>query len=379
MESISNKKNQYKICSRCIMDTTSDPNLVLDENGVCNYCHEYDKQFEEYSHFRDNGEQKLAELISQIKNECKNDEYDCALGISGGVDSSYLLYLCHKFGLRVLAIHVDAGWNSEIAVQNIEKICTKLGYDLQTVVIDWPTIKELQRAYMFSGLGNQDVPQDHCFLAAVMQYCKKYRIKYILNGWNLATEGILSHAYQQSPGDWINIKAVYKQCGRGKISLRKYPHTNFWTQYISYEYFYPVKEIRPLLYIDYSKKDAIALLEKEFGWKYYGGKHFESRFTKFFQEVYLPKKYGWEKRRDHISSLIVGGEMTRDEGLAEMQIPTSTPEQLAEETEYVLKKLDISEEEWKCILSAPNKTVDDYPNELKLKRTLQRIKHFFVK
>ena len=134
-----------------------------------------------------------------------------------------------------------------------------------------------------------------------------------------------------------------------------------------------------LLYIDYSKKDAIALLEKEFGWKYYGGKHFESRFTKFFQEVYLPKKYGWEKRRDHISSLIVGGEMTRDEGLAEMQIPTSTPEQLAEETEYVLKKLDISEEEWKCILSAPNKTVDDYPNELKLKRTLQRIKHFFVK
>ena len=379
MESINNKKIVYKICNRCIMDTTSDPNLELDENGVCNYCREYDIAYKENLKNRENGEQQLADLISKIKAECKNDPYDCALGISGGVDSSYLLYLCHQYGLRVLAVHVDAGWNSELAVQNIEKMCSKLGYDLQTVVVDWPTVKELQRAYMFSGLGNQDVPQDHCMNAGVWDYCRKYHIKYMLNGWNLATEGILSHAYQQNPYDWINIKAVYKQFGRGKVSLKKYPHITFWDQYIGHEYFYPVKQIRPLLYIDYHKKDAIALLEKEFGWKYYGGKHFESRFTKFFQEVYLPKKYGWEKRRDHISSLIVGGEMTREEGLAEMQIPTSTPEQLAEETEYVLKKLDISQSEWEQILAAPNKTIDDYPNELKLKRTMQSIKHFFVK
>ena len=379
MESTANKKIQYKICSRCIMDTTSDPDLVLDENGVCNYCHEYDRQYEHYSQFKIDGDRKLADLMKKIKDECKNDQYDCALGISGGVDSSYLLYLCHKFGLRVLAIHVDAGWNSEVAVQNIEKMCLKLGYDLQTVVMDWPTIKELQRAYMFSGLANQDVPQDHCFVAAVREYCKKYHIKYLMNGWNLATEGILSEAYQQSAMDWINIKGIYKKCGRGLISLKKYPHINFWNEHIGYEYFYPVKEIRPLQYIDYHKKDAIELLEKEFGWKYYGGKHFESRFTKFFQEVYLPKKYGWEKRRDHISSLIVGGEMTREEGLKEINIPTSTPEQLAEETEYVLKKLDISPEEWQQILDAPNKTVDDYPNEQKLKKTLQSIKYFFVK
>ena len=200
-----------------------------------------------------------------------------------------------------------------------------------------------------------------------------------MNGWNLATEGILSHAYQQSPGDWINIKGVYKMCGRGKISLRKYPHTSFFNQYFGYQHFYPVTEIRPLVYLDYHKKDAIELLEREFGWKYYGGKHLESRFTKFFQEVYLPKKYGWEKRRDHISSLIVGGEMTREEGLAEMQIPTSTPEQIAEETEYVLKKLDISQEEWQKILDSPNKTVDDYPNEKRLKKILQSVKYFFIK
>lgn len=379
MESTANKKIQYRICKRCIMDTTSDPNLVLDENGVCNYCHEYDKAYEKYKVYKENGEQKLAELIEKIKKDCKNDEYDCALGISGGVDSSYLLYLCHQYGLRVLAIHVDAGWNSETAVQNIEKMCTKLGYDLQTVVIDWPTIKELQRAYLFSGLANQDVPQDHCFIAAVRQYCKKYHIKYMMNGWNLATEGILSTAYQQSPGDWINIKGVYKKCGRGRITLNKYPHSTFFDRYIAYPYLYPVKEIRPLQYIEYHKKDAIALLEKEFGWKYYGGKHFESRFTKFFQEVYLPQKYGWEKRRDHISSLIVGGEMTREEGLAEIQIPTSTPEQLKEETEYILKKLDVSDEEWKGILAAPNKSVDDYPNEHMIKRKLQKIKRTFVK
>lgn len=376
MESTISIEPRYRICSRCIMDTTSDPNLKLDENGICNYCHEYDAMCEEYSSYRVDGERKLASLVKQIKEECKNDEYDCALGLSGGVDSSYLLYLCHEYGLRVLAIHVDAGWNSEIAVSNIEKMCSKLGYDLQTVVMDWLTIKELQRAYLFSGLGNQDVPQDHCFIAAVRQYCKKCHIKYLMNGWNLATEGILSHAYQQSPGDWINIKGVYKKCGRNRVSLRKYPHTTFIEQYFVYEYLYPVKEIRPLLYIDYHKKNAIDLLEKEFGWKYYGGKHFESRFTRFFQEVYLPAKYGWDKRRDHISSLIVGGEITRDEGLLEMGIPTSTQEQLKEETEFVLKKLDISEDEWKKILASPNKTVDDYPNENRMKNGLRRIKQF---
>lgn len=379
IKSMVNNEGNYRICSRCIMDTTSDPKLELDEFGVCNYCHEYDREYETIRGMRENGKHQLESLMSRIKNECKADEYDCALGLSGGVDSSYLLYLCHFYGLRVLAIHVDAGWNSEIAVQNIEKICTKLGYDLHTIVIDWETIKELQRAYLFSGLANQDVPQDHCFIAAVRQYCKKHNIKYLMNGWNLATEGILSHAFQQSPGDWINIKDVYKKCGRGRVSLKKYPHANYWVENISYRYLYPVKEIRPLNYIDYSKKAAIELLEREFGWKYYGGKHFESRFTKFFQEVYLPNKYGWDKRRDHISSLIVGGEMSREEGLKEISIPSSTDEELREETEYVLKKLDISPREWQEILESPNKTIDDYKNSKGLKHAIQKIRRGLFK
>lgn len=365
--------SEYKICSRCIMDTTSDPDLVLDERGVCNYCHDYDAMCEKDASFREDGEEKLRALFERVKEECKNDEYDVALGLSGGVDSSYMLYLCHRHGLRVLAVHVDAGWNSELAVQNIEKMCSKLGYDLHTVVIDWPTMKELQRAYLFSGLGNLDVPQDHCFIAATRQFCRKHHIKYLLNGYNLATEGILSHAFQYGNSDWINIKDVYRKCGRGKISLKRYPHVNFWDYYFGYPYFYPVKTIYPLRYIPYSQKDAIALMEKEFGWKYYGSKHFESRFTRFFQEVYLPAKFGWEKRRDHIASLIVGGEISREEGLAMLERPVSTKAQFREETEYVLKKLDISEEEWHKILAAPVKSVDQYRNEMWLKNLLKKI------
>ena len=372
--------SEYRICSRCIMDTTSDPNLELDENGVCNYCHDYDDRFAKDSVFRNNGKEKLKELFEQVKDECKNDEYDVALGLSGGVDSSYMLYLCHEYGLRVLAIHVDAGWNSELAVQNIRKMCEKLGVDLHTVVIDWPTMKELQRAYLFSGLGNLDVPQDHCFIAATRKYCRKHHIKYLLNGFNLATEGILSHAFQQGNEDWINIKDVYRKCGRGRISLRKYPHLNFWEFYFGYPYLYPVKVIYPLRYLeDYSQKAAIELLEREFGWQYYGSKHFESRFTKFFQEVYLPRKYGWNKRRDHIASRIVGGEITREEGLEEIAEPVSTDAQIREETEYVLKKLDISEEEWEQILNAPAKTVYDYRNERRLKEILKKINKATIK
>lgn len=365
--------SDYKICKRCIMDTTSDPNLKLDENGVCNYCHEYDNAIAENRRNISGNMKELKEIVNKIKHDCRNKKYDCILGISGGVDSSYLAYWAKQNGLRVLAVHVDAGWNSELAVQNIRNMCQKLNYDLHTVVVDWTTMKELQRAYLFSGLANQDVPQDHCFVAAVYAVARKFGVKYMLNGFNYASEGILSKAYQYSCMDWANIKGVYKKCGRGK-SLKKYPHLNFFDKFIGIPYLYNIVKITPLNYISYSKKGAMELLEKEFDWKYYGGKHYESRFTKFFQEVYLPQKYGWDKRRDHISSLIVGGEMTREEGLKEMENTPSTPEELKEETEYVLKKLDISEAEWDDILKAPNKSEDDYPNYKKIVRTCKKIK-----
>lgn len=371
--------SEYKICKRCIMDTTSDPNLAIDAEGVCNYCHAYDAAVKKIEYKRINGEKKLEEIFDIIKASEKGKKYDCLLGISGGVDSSYMAYLAKKYELRVLAVHVDAGWNSELAVQNIENMCKKLEYDLHTVVVDWTTMKELQRAYMFSGLANLDVPQDHCFIAACAKMAQKFGIKYVLNGNNLATEGILSTAYQYSNRDWKNIKDVYKKCGRGRISLKKYPHQNFWEMYFMYPILHKVKVIFPLDYIQYSKKKAIEILEKEFDWKYYGGKHYESRFTKFFQEIYLPQKWGWDKRRDHISSLIVGGEMTREEGLREIATAPSEKSVLEEERKYVMKKLDISEMEWSQIMEMPVKTEDDYRNNKRMVSFCVGIKEKIIK
>ena len=278
-------------------------------------------------------------------------------------------------GLRVLAVHVDAGWNSEIAVQNIQKMCSQLGYDLHTIVIDWPTMKELQRAYMFSGLPNLDVPQDHVFIAAVYKYAMKYKIKYILSGGNVATEGVLPTAWGYSSEDYINIKDVYKKNRRCNKSLRKYPHLNslqlfgrIWRNCSG-----ELKSVRILDYIDYSKSAAIKTLEQEFGWCYYGGKHFESRFTKFFQSYYLPKKFGYDKKRAHLSSLVLNGEISRQDALNEMKNEeTYSEEEMLADKEYILKKLDITEKEWDAIMKMPCKSEEDYKNNKALMNAFRK-------
>lgn len=352
----------YKVCNRCIMDTTCDPDLGLDSKGVCKYCRKYDaKKIRLPSGIV--AEAKLEKIINQIKADGKTKEYDCVLGLSGGVDSSFLAVQAKKFGLRVLAVHVDAGWNSEIAVDNIEKMCKKLGYDLHTEIIDWPTMKEIQRAYMFSDLANLDVPQDHVFIAAIYKAAAKYRVKYILNGANLATEGILSMAWQAINTDFKHIKSVCKAHGR-KIDFRKYPHITPFLYYVLYPFVLRIKTVRILDYIPYSKAMAMETLKREFDWNYYGGKHFESRFTKFFQEYYLPKKFGWDKKKDHISSLIVSGEMTRKEGLLELENSRISENEIQTEKEYVLKKLDISPDEFEKMMRRPGKANEAYRRTL---------------
>lgn len=368
--------NTYKICTRCIMDI-SDPQIIFDENGVCNHCHNYDENVKLFGYKGQETDAKLKELIQEIKEYGKNKEYDCILGISGGVDSAYMAYMAYQLGLRVLAVHVDAGWNTEIAVENIQKMCKALKMDLHTIVIDWPAMKELQRAYMFSGLSDLDVPQDHVFLAAMYAYARKYKIKYMLNGYNLATEGILPSSWGQTAAiDLKNIKSVYKRCGRGKKIFNKYPHFGI------FGYFYAqmtITRVDLLNYVPYSKKNAIEILGREFGWQYYGGKHFESRFTKFFQSYYLPQKFHYDKRRAHLSSLIVGGEMTREEALKEMEDSLAYPmEQMLEDRDYILKKLDISLDEWERCMRAPNKTEYDYANSKKLIQFLVAVKRKLV-
>ena len=338
----------YQICTRCIMDT-SDPNIVFDEFGVCSNCHQYDIKVKQYGYKRGKSEKALKVLVDRIKSEGKNQEYDC-----------------------ILAVHVDAGWNTDIAVENIKKMCDKLKIDLHTIVIDWPTMKEIQRAYMFSGLPNLDVPQDHVFLAAMYQYAQKYKVKYMLNGSNLATEGILPSAWGYAAVDFRNIKSVYKKYGRKKTGLKKYPHFGI-LKYFYYQQI--IKRINLLNYIPYSKKMAIETLEENFGWSYYGGKHFESRFTKFFQAYYLPQKFGYDKKRAHLSSLIVGGEMTREEALEEMKDMSGySKENMMEDRDYILKKLDISLDEWKYIMKMPVKTEDEYANNKRILQVLTKMK-----
>lgn len=359
----------YQVCTRCVMDS-SDPGIIFDEEGVCNSCKRY-VEVRAHSGYRPGvSEKELEHTVATMKEQSRDLDYDCVLGISGGVDSAYMAYMASKLGLRVLAVHVDSGWNSEIAVRNIERMCEKLGIQLHTYVMDWPTMKELTRAYMLSGVANLDVPQDHLFCAAVFDIAKQYKVKYILNGSNIATEGAappftLQHSYR----DTWHLNSIYRKHGRGK-SLKKYPRLSLRRAWFGLP---GVTKIDLLNYIPYSKKDAMDTLTREFGWEYYGGKHFESRFTKYFQSVYLPKKYGYDKRRYHLSCLVMNGEMTRDEALKELSEPPYSPEQQREDEEYILKKLDIDPETWQKILNAPPTPDDDYFSQAKLMAFIHKV------
>lgn len=362
---------EYQICNYCIMDT-SDKNIVFNEKGRCNHCIEAEKLIEKTK----NKEEELKKIVLKIKKEEKNKKYDCIIGISGGVDSAYVAYLGNKLGLRMLAVHVDAGWNTEVAEENISKICKKLNIDLKRIKIDEKTMKELQRAYMFSGLANLDVPQDHVFLAGVYKYAKEYNLKYMLTGNNFATESILPKSWGYVSADYKNIESIYKKHGRGG-SLKKYPHFGIF-KYIYYQE--KIKRIDILNYIEYSKKFAMEILEKEFEWKYYGGKHFESIFTKFFQSYYLPKKFGYDKKRAHLSSLIANKEITREEALKEFKDESTYPEEeMLKDRNYILEKLDININEWNKIMESPNKTEDDYSNNKKLLTICLKIKKIMRK
>lgn len=362
----------YQICTRCIMDT-SDPDISFNEEGVCSHCINFETKAVRNWFPNEEGRKKLDLIVEKIKSENKDREYDCILGLSGGVDSSYLAYIARKvFNLRMLAVHVDAGWNSEIAVKNIETMVKKLGIDLYTHVVDWDEMQDLQVAYLKSGLANQDVPQDHIFFSVLYDYAHKNGIKYVLHGSNIATESILPKSWGYKAMDAKQLKAVHKRFG--KVKLKSYKTVGFF----KYEIYYPtllrMKVVRMLNFLPYNKDDAIKTLESELGWKYYGGKHYESRFTKFFQSYYLPTRFGFDKRRAHLSSLVVSGQMTREDALKEMAKPAYSEAELKEDAYFVAKKLGITTDELNQYLAAPLKTFKDYPSNYSLDCLLKRLK-----
>ena len=353
-------KKQYQICSRCVMDTT-DPEIVFDELGVCNHCVEFEARTKLHWFPNEDGMVRLRKILNDIKHANRSKEYDCILGLSGGVDSSYLALKVKEWGLRPLVVHVDAGWNSELAVANIERIVNYCNYDLHTHVVDWEEMRDLHLAYLRSGISNQDAPQDHVFFASLYHFAVKNNINHILSGGNIATEGIMAASWHEgSAMDSINLRAIHSKYGQHP--LRTYKTVNFWQYYLYFPIVKKMRTLRPLNFIPYHKQEAIKELEGTIGWKNYGRKHGESLFTKVFHNDYLVRKYGYDKRKPHLSSLIVSGQLSREDALDELNKPLYDEAELEADLGYFCKKLRITREQYEGFVSGQASSYYDYAN-----------------
>lgn len=362
---------EYQICSHCIMDT-SDEEIYFDDNGVCKHCNRFEAILKNRWFQNEEGRKRLDSIVSQIKEDGEGKDYDSVMGLSGGVDSSYVAYQAKKLGLRPLAIHVDCGWDSELAVKNIENIVKKLGFDLYTHVVDWAEMRDLQASFFKASVVNLDIPQDHAIATTIYRMAAKTRVKYILSGSNIATESILPQSWGYSNDDSCHIKGIHKIFG--SVRLKTFPLLGYFKKYIYYRYVKGIKIIKILDLMPYVKQDAISELKENAEWRSYGDKHCESVFTRFFQSYYLPVKFGYDKRRAHLSSLIVSGQITRDEALAEMKKEIYSPERLEEEKIYFGKKLGFSKDEFEKIFNLPKKSHLYYPN----RQLLQRIRAYKI-
>lgn len=356
------KTSEYKICKNCVMDT-SDSKITFDESGICDHCRDFFSNVKPTWNPNAQGRQELSEIISKIKKEGEGKDFDCIMGMSGGADSSYMLHLVVKeFGLRPLVFHVDGGWNSELAVNNINVMIDKLNLDLFTEVINWEEMKNLQLAFFKSGVPHIDIPQDHAFIATLYDFAYKYDIKYILNGGNISTECVrnpLEWLYHGTDMFQIN-DIISKYCS---IPLKTYPFSNIFKHKVFLRYVKKIKVIKPLNYLPYNKENAMGLLRDEYGWTPYPQKHFESRFTKFFEGYWLPEKFGFDTRKVQYSSLILTNQMSREAALKLLEKPAIKTEEARRDFEYVATKLGISVDELQEYFDSPNKTFKNYKNQ----------------
>jgi len=355
-----NTKRKYQICIKCVMDT-SDPDIRFDSYGICNHCHFYESYASEHLHYDDNGQKQLAMIIERIKTAGRNKPYDCISGISGGVDSSYTVYLAKKMGLRPLIVHFDNGWNTEASVRNVHNIVSKLGLDMETYVVDWEEFKDIQLAYLKASVMDIEAPTDHAIAAVVNRLTRKYGIKYLLSGGNIVTEAIMPDAWGYSNMDLKNIRAIHKRFG--SLRLKTFPTfgllDRIWLQII-----HGTTSIRILNYVPYNRQQAKVVLMKELAWQDYGYKHYESVITRFYQGYILPKKFGIDKRRAHYSTMICSGQMTRSEALLELEKSTYPNDSLLlTDMEFVAKKFGPSISDLKNIIANPPRSHYDYPND----------------
>lgn len=365
---INQESRQYQICTKTIMDTT-DPNIIFNEKGESDYYTNFVEKILPSWHTDKIGYTELMRIAEKIKTNGNNRDFDCIIGLSGGLDSSYVAYVAKEImGLRPLLFHVDAGWNTEKAVSNIEKLVNGLKLNLFTEVINWEEMKDLQVSFFKSNIPDQDAPQDVAFFSALYKFAKKNKIKYILTGANFSTECCREpEEWGAFPGiDKILIKDIHSKFG--KKSLDTFPVVDIFTYKLYYKYILGMQVFKPLNFVPYIKKDAENLLQTKFGWESFQHKHHESRFTRFYEDFWLPHKFGFDKRRAHFSSLILTGQMTRKEALERISRPELSEEFLQKEFDYVADKLDLSRIELQEIFNGENKTFHDYKNKIKLIR-----------
>ncbi|HNJ81996.1 MAG TPA: N-acetyl sugar amidotransferase [Piscinibacter sp.] len=354
-------KRPYRICSHCVMDT-SDSQIVFDDAGVCDHCLGFKRDVLPNWHPDEKGAAMFREMVGRIKAAGQGKPFDCIMGMSGGLDSSYLLHLAvSEFGLRPLVFHVDGGWNTDIAVNNIQVLVDKLGLDLYTEVINWEEMRDFQLAFFKAGVPHLDIPQDHAFVATLYHFAHKHNIKYILNGGNFATECV------RNPLEWLyygtdmaQLRDIHRRFGT--IPLRTYPFSSILFHKVYLRYIRGVQVVKPLNLLPYTKEHASKTLAETYGWRPYPQKHFESRFTRFYEGYWLPTRFGYDTRRVQYSSLILTGQMTRDEALERLKKPAYDPATIDEDFEYIATKLGISVAELRGYHEMPLKTYRDYKN-----------------
>ena len=352
---------EYKVCNRCVMDT-SDSKIVFDAAGVCDHCLGFKRDVLPNWHPDDKGAAMFRAMVARIKAAGEGKPFDCIMGMSGGLDSSYLLHLAvSEFGLRPLVFHVDGGWNTDIAVNNIQVIVDKLGLDLYTEVINWQEMRDFQLAFFKAGVPHLDIPQDHAFVATLYHFAHKHNIKYILNGGNFATECV------RNPLEWLyygtdmaQLRDIHRRFGT--IPLRTYPFSSILFHKVYLRYIRGVQVVKPLNLLPYTKEHASKTLAETYGWRPYPQKHFESRFTRFYEGYWLPTRFGYDTRRVQYSSLILTGQMTRVDALERLKKPAYDPATIDEDFEYIATKLGISVAELRGYHEMPLKTYRDYKN-----------------
>jgi N-acetyl sugar amidotransferase len=363
--------SSYQLCIETVMDTIGDPDIRFDEKGVCQYYYTYLDRLKKRVPEPKLAKEQLERMVAKIKKEGKGRPYDCIIGVSGGVDSTYTAWLVKQLGLRPLAVHLDNGWDSELAVKNIENILKKLNIDLYTEVLDWDMFKDLQLSFLKASTPDGEIPTDHAILAILYKVASQHGVKYIISGMNFRNEGFLPPSWARGYLDWKYIRSVHQRFGYKR--LVGYPHLSV-IQFLYYNVIKGIRSVSFLNYVPFDKVAAIDLIEKELGWRNYGGKHYESIYTRFYQSYILPRKFNIDKRKAHLTCLILSGSgISRDEALNALKQPTADLEMTEQDKVYVMKKLELTLAQFEEIMNTPIKSINDYPNNHSLEMKFRRL------